>query len=62
MFDVSKEADAAEVIIRGYAIRQCEQGIKVLNLNNGKGVAVFKRDGLLIETNMDNIEEKIARK
>ena len=61
MFDVRKEADAAEVIIRGYAVRMCEQGVQVLNLNDGKGAAIFKRDGMLIETNMDDIEADIAR-
>ena len=61
MFDTKKEADAAEVIIRGYAIKRCEGGIQVLNLNDEKGVAIFKEDGTLIETNMDDIESSIAR-
>ena len=61
MFDIEKEADAAEVTIGGYAVSRCEEGIRILNLNNGKGAAVFMPDGTLIESNMDDIEAGIAR-
>ncbi len=61
MFDIEREADAADVIISGYAISGCDEGIRVLNLNNGKGAALFMPDGTLIESNMDDIEAVIAR-
>ncbi len=61
MINITKSADEAEVIIRGYAIQRCEHGIRVLNLNNSEGAAVFKKDGTLIESNMDDIEIEISR-
>ena len=61
MFDIEKAANEAEVIIRGYAVETFNDGIRVLSLNNGYGVAVLRKDGTLIETNMDDIEVSIAR-
>ncbi len=61
MIDIRKAADDAEVIIRGYAMNRCDEGIRILNLNNGNGAAVLKTDGTLIETNMDDIEVGIVR-
>ena len=61
MFDIEREADAADVIISGYAIVRCDEGLRVLNPNNGKSAADFMPDGTLIETNMDDIEAAIAR-
>lgn len=62
MLDVVKIADEADVIINGYAVKKEEGSFRVFNLNNQEGVAVFKEDGVLIETNMDDIEITIARK
>ena len=62
MVDVRKTAEDADVIIRGYAVQRCDEGIRVSNLNNEKSVAVLKADGTLIETNMDDIDLAIARK
>lgn len=61
MVDIDKIALQAEVIVSGFAMLEDGDFIKVVNLNNGEGVAVFKRDGTLIETNMDSIELSIAR-
>ncbi len=61
MVDIDKIALQAEVIVSGFAMLDDGDFIKVVNLNNGEGVAVFKRDGTLIETNMDSIELSIAR-
>ena len=33
----------------------------MVDLNNGHGEAVFKKDGTLIETNMDSVEQDIAK-
>lgn len=54
-------ADMADVIISGYAITKCEDGLRVFNLNNAYGAAVFQKDGTLVETNMDDIELEIAK-
>jgi hypothetical protein len=61
MPDLKKIADEAEVIISGYALTKCAEGLQVFNLNNAMGAAVFQKDGTLIETNMDDIELAIAR-
>lgn len=61
MFDIERIAGEADVIINGYAVSACEEGIRVDNLNTGSGSAVFKLEGTLIETNMDGIELELAR-
>ena len=60
MIDVERIAAEAEVIICGFAFLTNGNFIKVINLNNGHGVAVFKKDGTLIETNMDPVEQSVA--
>ena len=62
MTNAEKVADAADVIIQGYAMTRCDDGILVQNLNNRFGAAVLTKDGGLVETNMDDIELSIARK
>jgi hypothetical protein len=61
MLDLKKIADDADVIISGYAITKCPEGVQVFNLNNAVGAAVFQKDGTLVETNMDDIELVIAK-
>ena len=60
MVDVQAIADAADVIVRGYAVSRCEEGIRVFYLNDAYGAAVFTTDGQLVETNMDAIGMSIA--
>lgn len=60
MVDIQAIADAADVIVRGYAVSRCEEGIRVFNLNDAYGAAVFTTDGQLVETNMDAIGMGIA--
>lgn len=62
MIDLKKIADEAEVIIAGFAFTPCEEGIRIFNLNNARGVAIVQRDGTLIESNMDDIEYAVAKK
>lgn len=62
MIDLQKIADEADVIISGYALTKCEEGIRLFDLNNGEGVAVFMPDGTLVESNMDDIELAVAKK
>lgn len=61
MPNIEMIADKADVIIAGYAITKCDEGVRVFNLNNAVGAAVFQKDGTLIETNMDDIELSIAK-
>ena len=61
MINVEKAAEEALVIIRGFAISRCNEGFRVLNLNDGEGAAIMSPDGTLIETNMDDIEVSIAK-
>lgn len=60
MVDIQAVADAADVIVRGYAVSRCGDGIRVFNLNDAYGAAVFTADGRLVETNMDAIGVGIA--
>lgn len=61
MLDVEKIANEADVIINGFAVKKEADGYHVFDLNNLNGVAVFKEDGVLIETNMDDIELAVAK-
>lgn len=61
MTNIEQLAMDADVIINGYAITACEEGVRVDNLNTGTSAAVFTNDGMLIETNMDDIEMEIAK-
>ena len=61
MLDVKSIAEEADVIISGFAFLFEGEKVKVVDLNNGHGVAVFKKDGTLIETNMDSVEQDIAK-
>lgn len=62
MINIEELANEAEVIIDGFAFVRFENGIRIFDLNNKKGVAVISKDGELVETNMDDIELKIAQK
>lgn len=60
MVDVVKIADAADVIIDGYAFTKCDSGYRVLNLNNPEKAVFFLADCSVAETTMDDIELQIA--
>ena len=60
MIDIKKVADAADIIVNGYAFTKCDGIIKVLNLNRPDNAAVFSLTGEILETSMDDIELKIA--
>ena len=62
MPDLYKIAHEADVIDNGFAFKKIPEGISVFNLNNGYSAAVFKPDGTLIETNMDDIEIVASKK
>ena len=58
---VREIADKAKLIVNGYAFSELEDGlISILNLNHPDCAMVVRRDGEIIETNMDPIEQKIV--
>ena len=52
-------ADAANVIVNGYAISREGSNIRIVNLNSGH-VAICSEEGKILETSMDDIEMTIA--
>ena len=60
MVDVKQVADAADMIVNGYAFTRCTEGFRVLNLNHPDHVVVFSDSGKVLETSMDDIEVRIA--
>ena len=52
-------ADAASVIVNGYAMSRDGTSIRIVNLNSGH-VAICSEDGKILETSMDDIEATIA--
>ena len=52
-------ADAAEMIVDGFAVLKQESGYKIVNLNSGNVVVVSDKFKVL-ESSMDEIEETIA--
>lgn len=53
IFDV---ADAADVIVNGYAFTKAGDNVKVLNLNKIEKAAYLNQAGEVLETSMDDIE------
>ena len=52
-------ADAAEMIVDGFAVLRDELGFKIVNLNSGHAVIVSPEFKVLASS-MDGIEERIA--
>ena len=62
MPNVDQIAQEADIIVNGFAFKKNENEIKVFDLNNEVGAAVFNSQCELIETNMNDIERAIAHK
>lgn len=58
---IRKIADAADMIIRGYAFTKKGDFITVFNTNDGESSMVMMPDGTMIETNMDEMEQMLVR-
>lgn len=59
MYNMKEIADAAEVIVNGYAFTKEGKNVKVLNLNNPEKSAYLSQKGEILETSMDDIELEI---
>ena len=56
-----KIADEADMIVRGYAFKRNNENIRVVNLNKAEPhVMIFSREGKMLESSMDPIEQAIA--
>ena len=53
-------ADAADMIVNGYAFTRDPKGFRVLNLNQPDKAAVISKVGEVLETSMDDIELRIV--
>lgn len=60
MRNIIEIADAADMIINGYAFTKDGENIRVLNLNNPKKAAYLNKNGDVLETSMDDIELDIV--
>ena len=60
MVDVKQVADAADMIVNGYAFTRENDQIRILNLNNLDKALVISEDGKVLETTMDDIEIRIV--
>jgi len=59
--DISFIADNANFIVCGYAFTKRADGfISILNLRHPDSAMVINHEGEIIETNMDQIEQKIV--
>ena len=61
MTDRKQIADAADLIVNGYAFTRCSAGFRVLNLNRPDRAVVLTEEGDVLETSMDDIEIQIVR-
>lgn len=60
MPDIIKVADAADMIVNGYAFTKENGMIRVLNLNHPERACVLTKDGEMAETTMDDVELSIV--
>ena len=53
-------ADQADMIIRGYAFTRSGDVIRVFNLNDKESSMVLSPEGVMLETNMNEIEQMLV--
>ena len=54
-------AEKADMIVNYYAFTKQDEIIRILNLRNPEHAMVISKDGTLLETNMDEIEQVIVQ-
>lgn len=57
---IKEIADGADMIIKGYAFTKKDNLISILNTNDGKSAMIITNDGVMVETNMDEIEQALV--
>jgi len=57
--EAAKIADAAEMIVGGYAMKTHELGVQIVNLHTGNALVV-SQDYKILETSMDDLEVAVA--
>lgn len=60
MCNILEVADAAEMIVNGYAYTKADDAVKILNLNKPEKAAYLSPEGDVLETSMDDIELEIV--
>lgn len=60
MCNIMEVAEAAQVIVNGYAFTKAGDKVKVLNLNRPKKAVVLSKMGDVLETSMDDVELDIV--
>ena len=59
--EIQSIAENSKIIINGYAFTKRDDGfISILNLEHPSGAMVVSMDAEIIDTNMDEIEQKIV--
>ncbi len=59
--ELDRIAENARLIVSGYAFTESDTDrISILNLNHPESAMIINRSGEIIETNMDQIEQKIV--
>ena len=58
--ELDRICDEADMIIKGYAFKRRESNIEIFNVNDGFSMLVMTAEGVLIETNMNEIEQTLV--
>ena len=58
--ELDRICDEADMIIKGYAFKRREANIEIFNVNDGFSMLVMTAEGVLLETNMNEIEQALV--
>lgn len=58
--EIMEIAEKAFMIVNGYAFSKKNENISVLNLNNPNSAMLLSKDGKMLETNMQPIEQALV--
>lgn len=66
--DLAAIADAADMVVQGYAFTRKNGNVSILGLDSGLGLdaghraMVLREDGIMLATNMDETEQAVVLK
>lgn len=60
--ELAKICDDADMIIKGYAFKKKNENVEVFNVNDGFSAMLMTTDGIMLETNMNEIEQTLVKK